>query len=182
MTVNIVSMPAPALTRRQLLKRSLAVSAGLVVGSGFLAGSSGAWAVEVKALTPATMATLVQMARDIYPHDRFEDALYAAALKGHDENAAKDDALKAMLEDGVAALNKSAEAAGNDSYLATGWEIDRLALLKEIESTEFFQTIRGGLVVGLYNQPAVWDKLGYEGSSFEKGGYINRGFSDITWL
>ncbi|OED44586.1 Twin-arginine translocation pathway signal [Chromatiales bacterium (ex Bugula neritina AB1)] len=175
-------MPSPALTRRQLLKRSLAVSAGMVVGTGFLASSSGAWAMEVKTLAPATMATLVQMARDIYPHDRFGDALYAAALKGHDDSAAKDPEYKKMIEDGVAGLDQAAMAAGHSSYLATGWEADRVELLKSMESDSFFQTIRGGLVVGLYNQPAVWDKLGYEGSSFEKGGYINRGFSDINWL
>ena len=38
------------------------------------------------------------------------------------------------------------------------------------------------LVVSLYNQPAVWAKLGYEGSSAEHGGYIHRGFDDIDWL
>jgi len=28
----------------------------------------------------------------------------------------------------------------------------------------------------------VWPKFGYEGSSSERGGYINRGFDDINWL
>jgi hypothetical protein len=37
-------------------------------------------------------------------------------------------------------------------------------------------------VVSLYNQPAVWSLLGYEGSSYEKGGYLNRGFDDVNWL
>jgi len=27
----------------------------------------------------------------------------------------------------------------------------------------------------------VWSKFGYEGSSWEQGGYINRGFNDVTW-
>ncbi len=51
-----------------------------------------------------------------------------------------------------------------------------------MRNSDFFQKVRGGLVVGLYNQPAVWDQLGYEGASFDKGGYINRGFDDINWL
>ena len=42
--------------------------------------------------------------------------------------------------------------------------------------------VRGGLVTGLYNQKAVWPIFGYEGSSFEFGGYIDRGFDDINWL
>ena len=42
--------------------------------------------------------------------------------------------------------------------------------------------MRGDLVVSLYNQKEVWPKFGYEGSSAEHGGYINRGFADIDWL
>jgi hypothetical protein len=28
----------------------------------------------------------------------------------------------------------------------------------------------------------VWDLLGYEGPSFDKGGYLHRGFNDLDWL
>jgi hypothetical protein len=37
-------------------------------------------------------------------------------------------------------------------------------------------------VVSLYNQKDLWTKFGYEGSSADKGGYINRGFNDIDWV
>ncbi len=170
------------LTRRELLKRSVAVSGSLVLGGGFIAGSSSAWAMEVKALKPATMATLVQMARDIFPHDRFSDAIYAAAVKGHDDKAAEDDDYKQTMENGVAKLDALAVTGGHKNYLSAGWESDRVEILKIMESDAFFKTIRGGLVVGLYNQEQVWGLLGYEGSSFEHGGYLNRGFDDIDWL
>lgn len=179
------SKPASSLhklTRRQLLKRGMCVGSGLLLGSGFIAGGNAAWALEVKALKPHTMATLVQMARDVFPHDKFGDELYAAAVKGHDDTAAGDAEFKAMIEDGVASLDKLAQGGGTTDYVSTGWEIDRTNILKSIETGAFFQTIRGGLVVGLYNQPAVWDLLGYEGASFEKGGYLERGFDDIDWL
>ena len=170
------------LTRRQLLTRGLLLGSGLVVGSSFIAGDNAAWAMEVKAIAPESMATLVQMARDIYPHDSFGDAIYANAVKGHDATAADDPDFLSMIENGVKQLDTTAIENGNASYLATGWEADRVAILKSIETEPFFQTIRGGLVVGLYNQPEVWEKLGYEGSSFEKGGYLARGFDDISWL
>ena len=32
------------------------------------------------------------------------------------------------------------------------------------EDDGFFQTVRGGLVTGLYNQKAVWPIFGYEGA------------------
>jgi hypothetical protein len=37
-------------------------------------------------------------------------------------------------------------------------------------------------VTALYNQQELWTKLGYEGSSAEKGGYLHRGFNDLDWL
>jgi hypothetical protein len=147
------------MTRRELLKRGTALSTAFVAGTGFLAHATDAWAIEMKALSPATMATLIQVARDIYPHDRIADQFYAVAVKGHDDTAAEDAAHKAMIEDGIADLDARAQAAGS-----------------------FFQAVRGGLVVGLYNQKEVWPVFGYEGESFSKGGYINRGFDDIAWL
>ncbi|MDA4634724.1 Twin-arginine translocation pathway signal, partial [Escherichia coli] len=66
--------------------------------------------------------------------------------------------------------------------LGLDWEEHRLKLLRQIEDTPFFQTIRGGLVTGIYNQKELWPLFGYEGESYSKGGYIARGFSDIEWL
>ena len=54
--------------------------------------------------------------------------------------------------------------------------------MQAIEGTVFFGTVRAGLVTGLYNQKEVWPIFGYEGESFSKGGYIERGFDDINWL
>ncbi|MEM8804106.1 MAG: hypothetical protein AAGF55_16390, partial [Pseudomonadota bacterium] len=57
-----------------------------------------------------------------------------------------------------------------------------LAHLQSIEGTPFFQLMRGTTVVTLYNDHEVWSILGYEGASFEQGGYIDRGFNDLDWL
>jgi len=165
------------MTRRQLLSRGVAAGAAIVVGPGFIAGHDGAWASTMDALKPETMATLVQMARDIYPHDQVVDEFYVVAVKGYDVPAAVDE-----TEAGINALDEAARAAGFDSYLKTGWEKDRVAILTSMEDTEFFQKVRGGLVTGLYNQKAVWPIFGYEGESYSQGGYIDRGFDDIAWI
>jgi hypothetical protein len=170
------------LSRRELLATGLGLGGSFLVGGGFLAASTAAWAMEVKALEPAAMATLVQMARDVYPHDRFGDELYALAVKGHDDKAANDAMYKTMIEEGVAGLDTQAKALGHSNYVSAGWESERVEILRSIQDSAFFNTIRGGLVVGLYNQKAVWDLLGYEGPSFEKGGYLDRGFDDVNWL
>jgi hypothetical protein len=51
-----------------------------------------------------------------------------------------------------------------------------------MEGEPFFQSVRSGLVVSLYNQKEVWPIFGYEGESASRGGYIHRGFDDIAWL
>jgi hypothetical protein len=148
-----------------------------MVGAGFIAAPDAAWAIETTVLKPETFATLVQMARDIYPHDKVGDEFYVTAVKGYDTAEAAEG-----IETGVAALNAAAQGSGFASYLAAGWEDDRVAILRGIEKSAFFQQIRGGLVTGLYNQKAIWPIFGYEGESFSKGGYIDRGFNDIAWL
>ena len=165
------------LTRRQLLSRATAAGASFVVGAGFLAAPDAAWAVETTNVAPETFATLVQMARDIYPHDKVGDEFYVTAVKGYDSADAA-----AGIEAGIAALNAAAQGKGFENYLAVGWERDRVDILRGMEDSAFFQQIRGGLVTGLYNQKAVWPIFGYEGASFEFGGYIDRGFDDISWL
>ncbi len=165
------------LTRRQLLTRTVAAGALAVSGAGFIAAPDAAWALEVSVITPAQMATLLQMARDIYPHDQVPDQFYAVAVKGYDAEDRKD-----FVATGVAELDAAAKAQGHADYVSIGWEEDRVKVLQAIESSVFFQTVRSGLVTGLYNQKEVWPIFGYEGESFSKGGYIDRGFDDINWL
>jgi len=165
------------LTRRDLLKQSFALGAIVVVGSGFIAAPNAAWAMGVQHISEHEMATLLQMARDIYPHDSVGDEYYAVAVKGYDSVDKKE-----MVAASVAKLDATAKASGSPSYVETKWEVNRVALLRKMESDGFFQTVRGGLITGLYNQKAVWPIFGYEGESFSKGGYIDRGFNDINWL
>lgn len=165
------------LTRRELLARSVAAGGSFLVGASWVAAPTAAWAVEVVAIKPETMATLVQMARDIYPHDRIPDERYVVAVKGYDtaEQAP-------MVEAGIAAVDAAARGQGYESYLGAMWEEERVAVLKAVEQSEFFQTVRAGLVTSLYNQKEVWPLFGYEGESFSHGGYIARGYNDIDWL
>jgi hypothetical protein len=141
-----------------------------------------AWAADATTLTRPTLKTLVKVARDIYPHDFLVDSYYITAIKPWDGKAAKDPAVKAMLEDGVRRLDQDAKDRHKMAYLQVPWEADRVVLLQGIEQTDFFKKIRSDLVVSLYNQEELWPKFGYEGSSAEHGGYIKRGFNDIDWL
>ena len=86
------------LSRRSALK---AAGAGLIVAGtgagGLVFGHNGAWAATAENLDADTFATLVQMSRDTYPHERLEDKFYAAAVSGLDKAAKDDGDLKKML-------------------------------------------------------------------------------------
>ena len=172
------------ISRRGALKASGAVTFGamLIASGGTVLCPSGAWAVQATNLSPETMATLIQMARDVYPHDRIPDEHYAKAMASHDAKAGDDKDHRVMIEQGVAGLDLAAQGKGAARYVDVAWEIDRVAILRDIEGSGFFQTVRGGLVTGLYNNPDLWPAFGYEGESASKGGYLTRGFDDIDWV
>ncbi|MDQ0304133.1 twin-arginine translocation signal domain-containing protein [Ancylobacter polymorphus] len=167
---------------RRAVLAGLGAAGALMVSGAAVLNPREAWGLEVTALKPETMRTLIVMARDVYPHDRIPDRFYAIAMKPYEADAAKDPALKALVEDGVVTLDTLSKAKYGAAYADLGWEDQRVAVLREIEDSAFFQKVRGGLVVGLYNQEEVWPIFGYEGASADKGGYIDRGFNDIAWL
>ncbi|WP_371420274.1 gluconate 2-dehydrogenase subunit 3 family protein [Tardiphaga sp.] len=142
----------------------------------------GAFAATLKSVKPAAAPALLKVARDLYPHDRLPDAYYETAVTTIDAGVAADQATKTLLSDGVTALDAAAVRLKGRPYTKIAPEADRIAVLKSIEDTPFFTKMRSEMITALYNQPEVWTKLGYEGSSAELGGYIHRGFNDLDWL
>ena len=117
---------------------------------------------------------LLKMVRTLYPHDRFPEDPYIRTTddvikKG---NASSEKAV--MLQDGIEQL-KAANFSKMNFKKATEY-------LTKMGRTEFFEHVRGTTTVTLYNDKQVWDLLGYEGYSYDQGGYINRGFNDLDWL
>ncbi len=173
----------PNINRRTFLKTGSSTLIALtVVPGGVIMGSNNAWAATASNLQAETFATLVQACRDIYPHDHLADSFYATVVEGFDKTSGESDEDKTMFEQGVAALDNAAMDAHGVGYRNVGWELQRVNILRDMESDPFFQKLRGTLVTGIYNNPDVWPIFGYEGESASKGGYLNRGFDDIDWL
>ncbi len=71
------------MSRRQLLKTGAASAVLMVTGTAVICPDQ-AWGLEATALKPETIATLIKLARDIYPHDQLADRFYAARREGQD--------------------------------------------------------------------------------------------------
>ena len=100
-----------------------------------------------------------------------------------DEQAKTDSSLVEKLDNGVEELSKVIESDRTYNVpfkdQSSGLQLQNL---KRIDGSDFFETVRGATLNGLYGNPRVAALFGWEGSSVEHGGYINRGFNDIGWL
>jgi hypothetical protein len=173
-------MNAKGISRRQFLHTSGLLVATTAVSGGMLwLSPSAASATSFQALDEHTAKSLLKMSRHLYPSPSIGDEQYTRTVDGLDAKAKNDRAFAKLLQDGVAALDASAQG----KWLEASDEVC-LQTLKDMQATPFFQTVRGALVGadGPYNLPEVWKKLGYQGSSWQFGGYLNRGFNDIAWL
>jgi hypothetical protein len=162
------------LRRREFLKTTGVLTGLLAVGSPWsLIAPTRAWAVDLTALTSGEGQALMALSRTIAPHDKLEDAAYAVVIHAIDGEAAKDAKLATLLKEGVKTLGAG---------FATASEAQRVAALKQIESSPFFQTMRVKTLQILYASPLAYAYFGYEGEAFSKGGYLYRGFNDLRWL
>ncbi len=129
--------------------------------------------------TPVDLSTddralIVRMLRVVFPHDRFPDGPYERTA---------DAVISASATSPQTALSF---AAGLRELRAVSFdgldEDDATAVLRSMEKGAFFGLVRSTAVVSLYDDAEVWTLLGYEGPSFDQGGYVNRGFDDLDWL
>ena len=90
-------------SRRIFLQGAAAAAPVVAVATSAGLSIEDAWADDATALAPSTLKTLVKVARDIYPHDFLVDSYYITAIKPWDGKAAKDPAVKALLEGASAA-------------------------------------------------------------------------------
>ena len=167
-----------SLTRRSFLRGS-AILTGTIATSSvlFALAPSPVWAVALSTLTQDEGSALLQMGRVLYPHDKLPDAVYALLAKDLDAAAATDAALAVQLRNGVRELNR---LAGGKFVSST--ETLQLKAVTALEKSPFFDTVRAKCVTSLYDNDMAFAAFGYPGSSWEKGGYITRGFQDLSWL
>jgi len=165
--------------RRRFLR--LAGTAGL--GSAALSlpvfslasSDTAAWGLDV--LEPDQGLMLASIARLLFPHPELPDTIYRDVVSDIDNDIAARSELGPMLQDALLSLEKT--AGGN--WLASSVD-QQIAALGSIQDGPAFFYLRNRTIESLYRNPVVWKLVGYEGSSIEYGGYLDRGFDDIDWL
>lgn len=117
---------------------------------------------------------LARMIRVMFPHPNIPDAPYIRAAEAvltlACEKPGRQVAFAAAIQD---LMNMDFEALDDAAALAH---------LHKMAATDFFTQVQGKALLAFYDDPEVWEHLGYEGPSFDKGGYVNRGFNDLDWL
>ena len=159
-----------AITRREFVQ--LNVNLALV----FLSGRTGASETAALTLTD-DKEVLSDVIYQLFPHARLSKDVYQQVTEQVNDKITQSGELTAMMKNAMEIL------AGN-SYKNWSAFPDRgkVGLLESIQHTPFFQFILNETLSGVYRHPLTWELLGFEGSSLEFGGYINRGFNDIDWL
>jgi hypothetical protein len=165
--------------RREFLKTSALVVAGTAVaGSGLMnVAGAGEWTGQLTTLNPHEASTLLAMARRIFPHRGIDDSCYLKVVEVLDANSKSDPAVAKMLSEGVVALDGS-----GGTKFADLKENDQIIALEAVQTTPFFQKVRGTELESLYSNPGTWKAFGYQGPAYAYGGYIHRGFNDLNWL
>ncbi len=159
-------------SRRRFLVAALTVS-GLATGSlaSSLLREAAAWAETGN-------AALLKMARLLFPHDSVPDQIYAEVVAGALAATASDPAAQGLLT----AAESELDARSQSGSWYDSDEQEQLTALTAVQGETFLAAIMGLVMFGLYTHPALWQHIGYPGSSKEYGGYLERGFDDIDWL
>jgi hypothetical protein len=167
-----------SISRRKFLNSVGVGVAGTVVATT-LGGLKATTASENKISMPASghiSQTLLIMAKDIYPHEIVENKYYQKIV----DDLAKQE--KILIGEGVAMLDKLCIDKLGQFFVEVGYEPDRVRILRSIEDNPFFIKVRTALMFGIYDNKDLFHLFGYQGSSWEKGGYINRGLNELDWL
>jgi hypothetical protein len=174
------SLSSAHVSRRQFLQGSVVLTGLLVAGTPIaLLAPSRAWAVELSHIDQNQADAIMVLARTLYPHKTLPDAVYALAVKDVDAKAT-DPKTVDVIKTGVAKLNDAASGKWNDT--ASLSDAQRTAIVEANQTDPFVLLVRGQCVTSLYNNEMAFAHFGYEGEAFSKGGYVYRGFNDLTWL
>jgi hypothetical protein len=163
--------------RRRFIGALMKVSAAVALARSALWGVKASAADAPLSLASHEIETLRRVSFLLFPFPELGAAPYDRIVAGVSSAAASDAGLRQLIGAGVTTL----DAARDRDFLSLD-EATQVEVLSQIEVTPFFGFMLQKTRDELFNNPVVWAHIGYEGSSMEFGGYVNRGLNDIDWL
>ncbi len=120
----------------------------------------------------ADLELLASVAYDILPYTELPPELYVKAAQQIL------DLKDSTVPDGLKKLRAASHGTAWKDVAGT----ERIAILTSLQDSPFFAVVRATTLQVLLREPATFAVVGYGGSTIRYGGYINRGFNDISWL
>lgn len=120
----------------------------------------------------ADLELLASVAYDILPYAGMPADAYVRAAQQ----------ILDLDDDDVPAGLQTLRDASNDVPWKDVAEARRVAILTSLQDSPFFSVVRTNTLQVLLRDPATFAIVGYGGSTIQHGGYLTRGFNDITWL
>lgn len=111
-------------------------------------------------------ASLASIARSLFPYSFLPDEHYAALVEAFLGADPRPDPGEIKVAIHMAAPDGKADPARIPTLLAT----------------PFGQRFRFALMLGLFGDLSLTRRFGYQGPSLPEGGYLDRGFNDLSWL
>ena len=129
------------------------------------------------ALSQPELRVLADLAYRLVPLLEPSSSVYQSVAEAIQHQTLQNAGLAQMVSGGIASLtNKTGEP-----WLELTPE-QRAAVIQSIYPNQFLGLIRWTACEHVLRDTQVWANLGYQGSSIEHGGYLQRGFDDIDWL
>lgn len=146
-----------------------------LLGAGVALAAASLLPAPARALAGADTraASLLAVARTLFPHAFLADAVYREAVARLEAATTSDGTAAAALAEGLARL--PAAFAGLDTAA-------REAALAPLVGSPFFKLARKATAGAVYQSPVTWQQLGYPGPSAPFGGYVERPLVDLDWL
>ena len=133
--------------------------------------------VDNSILNEHQSTSLQQICYRLFPYPEVGDEPYRLAVSAMSVMAKDDQGVRSLIKQGIDSMDSKQDKA----WIELG-EAQQIAILEQVEQGDFFQWLYGVALNQIYTNKEIWDHIGYEGSSMEFGGYLNRGFDDIDWL
>jgi hypothetical protein len=126
-------------------------------------------------LSAEQMAKLERVVWLLFPVNGLDSGPYQRTAAGIVQSASANPERFEMLKLGLDELD------GNGAFMKQSESV-QTDKLRRMEQGAFFQFLLMETRSRFWDDREVWKRIGYEGSSLEKGGYINHGLADIDWL